>query len=175
MAPKSKHKKQKGDSSQQAPHILPTEDQIAAWLYHEPRSMARYKHLSSLPSFHGIFHDLDHFPTYKLRLYTDRSQITSLIDFKDNQVNICRLSVLLFLANVNNPKIKLHRDKGTLWTSVFGNILQITPAHIGRILKCSTDGVDLDDFKLEGEDLKHIEYHLFEPGKSTDRSNHLRP
>ena len=175
MAPKSKSKGKKGESSQPSSHVLPTAEQIEAWLYHEPRSMARYKYLSSLTSFHGIFHDLDHFPTYRIKLFTDRANITSLIDYKDNQVNICRLSVLLFLANVNNPQIRLHREKGTLWTSVYGNILKITPDDIARILKCANDGIELEDFKLEGDDLDQIEYHLFEPGQSKDRSNHLRP
>ena len=173
-APKRPTKKDKNVSSSSAsPNAPPTANQIKAWLHHNDKAIENFKLLQKIKFFNGIFYDLTKFPTYRLYEITEFQTNTSLIDFRDNNVQICDLSVMLFLANINNPAIRLHNEVGTLWSSVYGTIITITAEEIGRILKTSNVGQNFCSFEMSKEP-DAITYDLWEE-QNSNRSIELRP
>ena len=128
MAPPQKKSKKGATSETSSPTIS-----VKKWLQ-SPIAVTRWNQMTNYKFHPGSFIKFDDFTAYGVRRLADNANITPLIDFSENNVEINHLMIKLFYANMNLDEYQPDNPNGVIWSMVCGKQIFLTHARIASIL-----------------------------------------
>jgi len=169
MAPPSK-KHKKGSSSGASDSTL-----TAHKFLEDPVAITRWNQMTNYKFHPGSFINFDDFSSYKIHNLANRSNISSLINFSDNNVEINHLMIKLFYANMNLDKFKPDNPDGVIWSVVCGKQIFITHARMASILGIPNAGIEFSSKFCEVFTRNATSHQFMDDNSDGTKSIGLRP
>ena len=128
MAPPQK-KSKKGATSETSSLTI----SVKKWLQ-TPIAVTRWNQMTNYKFHPGSFIKFDDFTAYGVWRLANNTNITPLIDFSANSVEVNHLMIKLFYANMNLDEYQPDNPNGVIWSVVCGKQIFLTHARIASIL-----------------------------------------